>query len=164
MSERRSRAARSRRHPARKLVRGPLAVTALSLAIAVGGASTASAGSLSVRDSGYLGYVHSSGASVIDEGRVRGSLSGKARVAFVYDGSPTVRASFVISGPGWSLRGEATCHLNSPNSLAPSFRGGLTLTGGTGRYAHAHGRGELFGVYYRRSYALEVQAIGRLAY
>jgi hypothetical protein len=40
----------------------------------------------------------------------------------------------------------------------------MTITGGSGRYAHAHGGGELFGVYYRRSYALTVQAIGKLPY
>jgi hypothetical protein len=48
--------------------------------------------------------------------------------------------------------------------MNPSFRGSLTITGGSGRYAHAGGSGELFGVFYRRSFALTVQAIGKLRY
>ena len=155
---------RVRRPRAHEAARRSLAASTLSLALALAGAGAASASSSNVRDAGYLRFVRSSGASVIDEGQVRGSLPGKARVTFVYDGSPTVRASFVIWASGWSLRGYATGHLSNPNSAAPSFRGQLTLAGGSGRYAHARGRGELFGVFYRRSYALEAQAIGRLAY
>lgn len=155
----------ARRAPAGGTARRALAVTALSLVIASAGGGVAWAGSQSVRDAGYLRFVRSSGSTVIDEGQLRGTLSGRARVSFVYNGSPTVRASFVIWTSGWSVRGDATCRLSNPNSPAPSFRGVLTLIGGSGRYAHARGRGELFGVFYRRtSYALEVQAIGRLAY
>jgi hypothetical protein len=40
----------------------------------------------------------------------------------------------------------------------------MTVTGGSGRYARVRGSGELFGVYHRRSYALTVQAVGRLPY
>jgi hypothetical protein len=125
---------------------------------------TASARVLHVRDEGYLHFVTSSGSQVIDEGRAHGTLPGKARAHFTYNGNPTVYASFVISGAGWSLNGRAVGQLRNPNSSAPSFRGALTLTGGAGRYAHAHGSGEMFGVFYRRSYALSVQALGTLHY
>jgi hypothetical protein len=117
---------------------------------------------ISVHDDGVLGFRRSSGSVVIDEGRVNGTLPGRARVRFIYDGGPTVSASFTISGSGWSLQGMAKCHLSNPNSKAPSFRGSLTLTNGSGRYVHAHGSGELFGVFNRRSYALTVQARGTL--
>jgi hypothetical protein len=124
----------------------------------------AGARSLSIRDEGRLRFVTSSGSQVIDEGSVRGALPGEARVHFTYNGNPVVYASFVINGAGWSLYGRANCRLSNPNSPAPSFRGSLTLTGGAGRYARAHGSGELFGVFYRRSYALDIQAIGHLQY
>jgi hypothetical protein len=136
----------------------------VGLAVGLGASGAAAARTVSVRDNGYLRFVTSSGSQLIDEGVVRGTLPGKARVHFTYNGNPSVRASFVISGPGWSLRGAATCRLSNPNSTAPSFRGSLTLSGGSGRYAHARGTGELFGVFYRRSYALSVQAIGKLRY
>jgi hypothetical protein len=54
--------------------------------------------------------------------------------------------------------------VSNPNSTNPSFRGSLTITGGSGRYAHAGGSGELFGVFHRQSFALTVQAIGKLRY
>jgi hypothetical protein len=140
----------------------------VSFAMALGATllsgGVAHARTLDVRASGYLRFVTSSGSTVFDAGRVRGTLPGYGRARFLYNGSPTVTASFTISGTGWSLRGYARCRLSNPNSRTPSFRGSLTLTGGSGRYARAHGSGELFGVFYRRSYALSVQAIARLAY
>jgi len=119
---------------------------------------------LAVRDDGRLHYIHSSGNEIIDEGHATGTLPGSVRAYFTYDGEPTVSASFQISGPGWSISGHGTGRLSNPNSTSPSFRGSLTLSGGSGRYAHAHGSGEMFGVYYRRSYALTVQTIGSLHY
>jgi hypothetical protein len=40
----------------------------------------------------------------------------------------------------------------------------MQITGGTGRFQHIRGGGELFGVFNRRSYALTVQAVGKLPY
>jgi hypothetical protein len=117
---------------------------------------------INVRDEGYLRFVTSSGSQITDEGFAKGTLAGEARAHFTYDGNPTLAARFTISGAGWSITGYARGRLSNPNSTSPSFRGALTLIGGSGRYAHAHGRGELFGVFHRRSYALTVQALGKL--
>ncbi len=137
-----------------------MSATVLLLAPSGAGAAT-----LRIRDEGYLSFRTSSGSLVVNEGRLAGTLPGRARVRFTYNGSPTVKASFAIVGSGWELRGLATCRLSHPNSSAPSFRGALTLVGGSGRYAHAHGSGELFGVFYRStSYGLEIQALGSLHY
>jgi hypothetical protein len=138
---------------------------AVSATIALLAAGNACAASMRIRDEGYLGFRTSSGSLVVDEGRLAGTLPGRARVQFIYDGSPTVKATFTIVGPGWELRGAATCRLSHPNSSSPSFRGALTLTGGSGRYAHARGSGELFGVFYRAtSYGLKIQAVGNVRY
>lgn len=119
---------------------------------------------LVVRDEGRLGFVRSSGSVIVDEGRVSGSFAGWVRVRFVYDGEPTVDARFTISGGSGSVSARASARLSSPTSLTPSFRGTMTVTGGSGRYAHVHGGGELYGVYDRRSYGLIVQAVGKLPY
>ena len=119
---------------------------------------------LSVHDTGHLRFVHASGSVIIDEGPVTGSFPGSVRVRFLYDGEPTVSAQFTISGDGGSVSARGTGTLSSPTSTTPSFGGHMTITGGSGRYAHIHGAGELFGVYNRRSYALTVQAIGKLPY
>jgi hypothetical protein len=146
-----------------------------SMLVAAAAASTATAASgspprasaartLAVRDEGYLGFKSSSGSELIDEGHAKGTLPGWVKARFTYNGSPTVYAQFTISTRDGSIKGRATGRLSNPNSTGPSFRGSLTISGGSGRYAHATGSGELFGVFYRRSYALTVQAIGKLRY
>jgi hypothetical protein len=119
---------------------------------------------LNVRDEGHLHFVHASGSTILDEGSVSGTFPGSVRVRFLYDGEPEVSAQFTISGHGGSISARGSGRLSSPTSASPSFRGRMTVTGGSGRYAHVHGSGELFGVYYRRSYALTVQAVGKLPY
>jgi hypothetical protein len=123
-----------------------------------------SARTVKVHDEGHLHFSSSSGSQLIDYGSASGTLPGRVRLHFTYDGSPTVSAQFTISGAGWSIRARAQGRLSNPTSPNPSFRGSLTITGGSGRYAHARGSGELFGVFNRRSYGLTVQAIGKLTY
>jgi hypothetical protein len=135
---------------------------ALVTLIVVSAAQAASV--LDVRDEGHLRFVRASGSTILDEGPVTGSFPGQAHVRFVYDGEPEVSAQFTIAGHGGSVSARGTGRLSSPTSPSPSFRGHMTITGGSGRYAHIHGGGELFGVYYRRSYRLTVQAIGKLPY
>lgn len=119
---------------------------------------------LNVQDTGHLRFVHASGSVIIDEGPVSGSFPGSVRVRFLYDGEPTVSARFTITGHGGSISARGTGTLSSPTSATPSFGGNMTITGGSGRYAHVRGGGQLFGVYNRRSYALTVQAVGKLPY
>jgi hypothetical protein len=150
-------------------------VVAVGLAVAlgagvVGGVSCVVAGGVaqartaSVREEGKLRFVGSSATALIDEGSVGGTLPGRARVRFVYNGSPNVAATFAIRTSVGSLSGSARCRLSNPTSPTPSFRGALRITGGSGRYARARGSGELFGVFHRHGYGLVVQAIGRLSY
>jgi hypothetical protein len=119
---------------------------------------------LAVRDEGRLRYRGDSATHIIDEGNVAGTIPGRARVDFAYNGSPNVSARFTIRSSAGSIAGWARCRLNNPNSPVPSFRGTLHITGGSGRYARARGEGELFGVFHRRGYGLVVQAIGELRY
>jgi len=119
---------------------------------------------LSVRDEGHLRFVKSSGSQLLDEGRATGSFPGWVKVRFTYNGEPDVSAQFTISGAGGTISARGSGRLSSPVSPTPSFRGAMSATGGSGRYAHAHGSGEIFGVFNRRSYALTVQAIGKLNY
>jgi phage gpG-like protein len=141
----------------------PVGLTFVLCALVFIGAAQASS-VLNVHDEGHLRFVHASGSVIIDEGRVSGTFPGSAKVRFLYNGEPDVSARFTITGHGGSISARGTGRLSSPTSPSPSFSGHMTITGGTGRYAHIHGSGELFGVYYRRSYGLTVQAIGKLPY
>lgn len=149
-----------------------LAVGVLCLGVGMSPAAWALSGdpaahtarALNVHDEGRLHYVKSSGELIIDEGHASGTFPGWIKVRFLYNGEPNVSAHFTISGSGGTISARGTARLSSPTSPSPSFHGSMTITGGSGRYAHIHGGGELYGVYYRRSYALSVQAIGKLPY
>jgi len=145
-----------------------LAVLAIAAAgIGIPPSRAAAARVLDVRDEGHLRFIVSDGSELLDEGPAQGTFTGKLRVHFVYNGEPAVSARFTISGHGGSISGKAKGTLSNPTSPDPSFRGVLTITGGTGRYAHIHGGGELFGVFIRRGpnkYGLTVQAIGKFPY
>jgi hypothetical protein len=131
---------------------------------AAGLATPASAHQLKVRDEGHLHFVHSSGSQLFDEGPISGTIKGRARVRFTYTGEPRVAATLTIYTSSGTINARATGRLSSPTSAAPSFRGSLSIVSGSGRYAHARGSGELFGVFYRRTYAMVVQTIGKLTY
>ena len=138
------------------------------LALAMVGTAGATASRLlNVRDEGKLHFITSNGSELIDEGKGVGTLTGNVRVDFIYNGEPDVSARFTIEGDSGSISGKARATLNNPNSSEPSFRGKFSITGGSRRYAHAHGTGELFGVFIRRGknkYGLTVQTIGKLVY
>lgn len=119
---------------------------------------------LYVRDSGHLHFLSDSATSIFDGGRVTGTIPGGAKVRFEYNGSPHVAASFTIFARGGAIYGHALCQLHNPTSPVPSFKGALSITGGRGRYAHAHGSGHLYGVFHRHGYAIDMQAVGELTY
>jgi hypothetical protein len=145
-------------------------LAALAIAVAAMGippARAAAARTLNVRDEGKLRFITSDGSELIDEGDAAGTLPGNLRAYFVYNGEPTVSARFTIEGHSGSISGKAKARLSNPNSSEPSFRGAFSITGASGRYAHARGSGELFGVFIRRGehkYWLTVQAIGKITY
>jgi hypothetical protein len=167
----RSGSGQARRHVSQSLM---LVAAILALASIGGAAATQSWGAqapsakatsvLNVRDEGRLRFISASGSVLIDEGPASGTLPGRVRLHFTYTGSPTVSAQFTVYGAGWSIRAQGQGRLNNPTSPRPSFRGMLRITGGSGRYAHAHGTGELFGAFNRRNYGVTVQAIGKLSY
>ncbi len=144
-----------------RMLRAALSVAVLSLGLQPAPATARTTG---VRDEGSLRFASDEATLIVDEGRLSGTLPGSGRVYFTYNGSPNVTARFTIHTAGGTVDGTAKCRLNNPNSPTPSFRGALVIVGGSGRYAHARGNGELFGVFQRRGYGLIVQAIGKLSY
>ncbi|MGH2854847.1 MAG: hypothetical protein ACRDLF_11735 [Solirubrobacteraceae bacterium] len=119
---------------------------------------------VSVKDEGHLHLVSNSGSNLVEEGPVTGTIPGKVRVSF--NVGPTVYASFTIyvkAGGSISGKGHGTLHSTSAYS---TFGGSLSVTHGTGRYAHAHGTGGLYGAINRKSstYPMTVQTTGKLYY
>lgn len=120
--------------------------------------------SLNVKDEAKLHFLKSSGSTLIDEGSATGTIPGRVKISFTYTGSPNVSSTFTIYGSSGSISVHASGRLSSPTNPKPSFKGRLTVTGGSGRYAHATGSGTLYGVFNRRNYAMLVQTVGSIRY
>lgn len=117
---------------------------------------------LNASDTAHLHYIHSSGSELIETGAASGTLPGNMQ-AHVSIGA-TISGNFTIGirgGGSISGHGTATPH---GSGVYESFSGSLVVTGGTGRYAHAHGRAGLYGTFNRKTYALVVQTTGQLSY
>jgi hypothetical protein len=138
-------------------------VTAPIAGSAQGASRARAARSLNVIDTAHLHNVKSS--QLVDEGTATGTLPGTVRVSFSL--GATVEASFTIYGHGWSIvgHGSGLLHRNKSKSNAyMSFAGTMTVSHGTGRYAHAHGHGGFYGVLDRTNYAATIQTTGTLTY
>lgn len=119
------------------------------------------AGVVSVDDLAHLHLVKSSGSLLIEEGQATGALPGKT-VVRMHVGS-RVTASFTITTAHGSITGTGSAALKS-SGLYASFGGTLSVTGGSGHYAHAHGKGGLYGTIDRRTHAVTVKTAGTLYY
>jgi hypothetical protein len=108
-----------------------------------------------------LHLISANGSQLSEEGPVTGALPGSMRA--VLNTSSTFIGTFTIRTHGGSIegRGRATPH---GAGRYQSFNGSITVTGGNGRYSHAHGRGGLYGIIDRRTYALVIQTTGRFSY
>jgi hypothetical protein len=124
--------------------------------------SARAARTVNVKDEGHLHSVRNSGSELLEEGPVSGTIPGKVRVNFNI--GATITATFTIYATGGgSISGRGSGALHSTGTYS-TFGGSLTVTNGTGRYAHAHGKGGLYGAINRKTYALTVQTIGKLSY
>ncbi len=116
---------------------------------------------MNVSAEGKLHYLHSSGSTLIEEGPIKGDLNGHARAEF------TVGAMFSGSFVFYTAHGEIKGHGSAQphgSGRYESFSGHDVITGGSGRYAHAHGKGTMYGTFDRDSYAVTIQTQGTLYY
>ena len=102
----------------------------------------------------------SAGSHLFEEGTAHGTLPGRVRAEC--DLGATFAAKVTIYTSAGTIQGHGTATPHA-SGIYESFSGTMTITGGTGRYAHAHGHAGLYGVFNRRSYALTVQLIGSLS-
>jgi hypothetical protein len=116
---------------------------------------------LKASDTAHLRYLSASGSLLLEEGQTSGTLPGKMRahvdVGSTFTGNFTTYTRYgTITG-----HGKATPH---GSGRYESFSGTLVVTGGSGRYAHAHGTAGLYGTFDRDNYAFVVQTTGTLLY
>jgi hypothetical protein len=141
---------------------GCLAIAANATAHAVAPARRAHAARvLNASDTAHLHYVSSSGSLLFEEGKTTGTLPGSMRVHLNL--GTVFTGTFKIYASGGSIQGHGSATPHGSGTYE-SFSGTLTVTGGTGRYAHAYGHGGLYGTFDRDNYALVIKTTGSLTY
>jgi hypothetical protein len=109
----------------------------------------------------HLHLVRPEGSQLIEEGPVTGALSGSARADFHTGSEFTGTVTILTHAGGITGRGRAAPH---GEGRYQSFSGSFTVTSGTGRYIHIHGRAGLYGVFDRRKESVEIQTTGTFTY
>lgn len=134
----------------------PICTTSASAAPTATAART-----LNVTDTAHLHLVRTSGSLLIEQGSALGALPGTVKSRFRV--GPTISASFTIYPRGGSISVHAWGTLHSSGVYA-SFGGSMSVSGGSGLYAHARGTGGFYGVVNRHTWALTAQTTGKLSY
>jgi hypothetical protein len=114
-------------------------------------------------DMAKLHYIESksSGSHLFEEGSASGTLPGSMHV--YANIGPTLTATFTIFTHGGTIVGRASATPHGSGRYE-SFAGSLVATGGSGSFAHAHGRAGFYGVLNRLTYGMVVQTTGTLLY
>ncbi len=134
---------------------------AIVAALGVYAGPARAARALKATDTAHLRYISASGSLLYEEGAATGTLPGRMRVHF--NVGATFSGSFAIYTRGGAIKGHGTATPHG-SGVYESFAGSLVVTGGSGRYVHAHGRAGLYGTFNRGSYGLVVQTTGTLLY
>jgi hypothetical protein len=150
-----------------RLLASMILLAAWALSSAPAGAGTRkpiahTAGVLNGKATARLHLVEVEGSRLEEEGPVTGVLTGTAR-GVLHLGA-VFKASFTIKTPSGSITGEGTA-IPGVAHTDQSFAGSFTVTRGSGRYAHIHGRPQhLKGVLDRRSDSVVIETTGQLNY
>jgi hypothetical protein len=123
--------------------------------------ATADAHTVSGVESTHLHLLHQDESLLVEEGKATGVLPGHMRakltIAQQYSGTCTI----YTNGGSITGHGVATPH---GTGRFQSFRGTLTITGGTGRFRRAHGHTGLYGTFDRRTFSIVIQTTGNISY
>ena len=135
-----------------------VALIALALAL-IPGAGRAAGAELHASDTAKLHYVGAVGEEVYETGSASGAMPGAIHVHMIFASIFSGRFEIYTRHGTIDGHGRAKPH---GEGVYESFAGTLAVTGGTGRYRHAHGVARLYGAFDRENYALTVQTAGTL--
>jgi hypothetical protein len=120
---------------------------------------------VSVNDTGHMHLIRKTGtneSTLIEEGKAAGTLPGAVRATFMIGGN-TVPSGLTIYLHGGSISAQGIETLGTVRGQYVSFSGQITVSHGSGRYAHASGSGKLYGTVNRyNNDAVVAQVVGRL--
>lgn len=135
-----------------------LVLTAASIAIAP---ALANAPLTNVNEYGSLTLEHSKGATIDERGRGSGTFDCAVYIQLTLSGT-RVTATYSAYPRGGSIVGSATARIHFATIKAAYFSGTITLTKGSGGYAHSSGTASFQGTINRTSYAMTVRVAGKL--
>jgi hypothetical protein len=147
-----------------------LGAVTCALALGAGGASGATAGppalaarTVSLNDSGSLHLTSHHGFHLNEQGTASGTIRGTIYIHLDVASTNRVTAEVSIYPSNGSLTGNGTANYRSDGGKA-TFSGTLSITRGTGSYAHAHASGLNFsGTIQRSNDATTVRVSGPLS-
>jgi hypothetical protein len=140
-----------------------LPATALAARMASASATARAAKTLQVSDKGqlHLANPNSASSTLIEEGKITGTLPGSVRASLTI-GTSTVKVGFTIYLHGGTITGRGTAKFNAGQGEFASFGGSISVSHGSGHYAHAKGTGQVYGTINRNTDNATVQVIGQL--
>lgn len=137
--------------------------TALAAAPGIAGASGSAARTVSLNDTGHLHKTAHHGLNLYEAGPTSGSLSGTVTLHLDVVSTNRVTAQLTVHSGHSSINATASGSYRN-NGPTASFSGTLSVTGGTGSYAHAHGSGLSFsGTIQRTTDAVTVRVSGHFS-
>lgn len=142
---------------------GAAAVSAAAGTAGATGPSAHAARSIKVNDVVRLHLVRKSGSTLQEAGTATGSVPGSVRARFKVTVAIVSGTITIYPRSGGSVTMSAV-GVPSSTGVRARFSGSLRITGGTGRYAHARGKGSFSGMVNRRSWAATVNAHGQMSY
>ncbi len=115
---------------------------------------------VNVNDEARLSLTQESESEDLDEaGQAKGTLPGHVRARLLVGAD--VKISFTVYPRGGSISGRGTAKIHG-KGVYISFAGALQITRCTGRFAHMHGGGNVYGTLNRETDDSTVQVIGKL--
>jgi hypothetical protein len=142
-----------------------LLVGCLGLSLAAGGAVAADAHqgrSVALQESAAMKVTVNDGKVHEAEGSVTGTVSGRVHLRMTVEDASRITAEFSTKGSGGGLTGTVAASYTVSGSIL-RFTGTSTITGGTGPYASAHGRGvQIEGVMNRLKATMSVKLAGTI--
>lgn len=146
-----------------------LAIAACAGPLAVGPAGAASlpataSRSLSLSESGHLRLTSKQGFTLNEQGSATGTITGAIYIHLHLTSTSKVTAEVSIYPSGGSLSGNGSAAYRVEGSVA-AFTGTLSITRGSGKYAHARASALRFtGTIQRRGDAVSVHVSGPLSF